>query len=100
VHGLAAFKHTLQSFFDAFPDFEDKIEDLIAEGDLVTGRFTARGTHQGHFADVSPTGRRVELQGINMYRIRDGKIVEEWFQEDLLGLMQKLGAVPAPPFGG
>ena len=96
VHGLGAFKQTLQSFFDAFPDLEDTIEDMIAEGDLVAGRFTARGTHQGDFAGVSPTGTRVSFQGINMYRVRDGKIVEEWFQEDLLGLMQQLRAISAP----
>ena len=93
VHGLEAFTRTLQSFFDAFPDFEDTIEDLIAERDLVAGRFTARATHEGLFAGVSPTGTRVAFQGINMYRIRDGKIVEEWFQEDLLSLMQQLGAM-------
>ena len=80
VHGLEAFTRALQSFFEAFPDFEDSIEDLIAEGDLVAGRFTARGTHEGLFAGVSATGRRVAFQGINMYRVRDGKIAASGFK--------------------
>ena len=96
VHGLEALKRTVQTFFVAFPDFEETIEELIAEGDLVAARLTARGTHEGHFAGLSPTGRRVSYRGINMYRLREGKLVEEWFQEDLLGLLQQLGALPAP----
>ena len=66
VHGLEAFRGTLGSSFDAFPDFEDTIEDLIAERDPVAGRFTPRGTHEGPFARGWPTVTRVAFHVLNI----------------------------------
>ena len=80
-----------------FPDFQVTIEDLFAaEGEKVVLRFTFRGTHQGEFLGVAPTGKRVTMAGIDIFRIADGKIVELWGQEDVLGMMQQLGAIPEP----
>ena len=72
------------------------IEDLFAEGDKVVLRFTFHGTHQGEFMGVAPTGKQVTMPGIDIFRIADGKIVELWGQEDVLGMMQQIGAIPGP----
>jgi predicted ester cyclase len=72
------------------------IEDLVAEGDKVTGRITAYGTHQGNLFGIPPTGKEIRVTGIAIWRIRDGKIVEHWHQTDQLGLMQQLGVAPSP----
>ena len=89
----------LKQFFvmlrSGFPDFQVTIEDLFAaEEDKVVLRFTFRGTHQGEFMGIGPTGNRVTMPGIDIFRIADGKIVELWNQEDVLGMMQQLGAIP------
>lgn len=80
----------------AFPDVEVEIGDLVAEGDKVTVRFTLRGTHQGEFAGVPATGNPVAVGGLTILRFADGKIAERWQVLDELGLMQQLGAIPAP----
>jgi predicted ester cyclase len=71
------------------------IEDLIAEGDKVVLRYTFRGTHQGQWRGIPPTGKAVTFTGSYIYRIVDGKIVEGWENADTLGLLQQLGAVPS-----
>jgi len=65
-------------FRAAFPDWRSTVEDLIAADDMVVERFTARGTHQGELMHIPATGRAVALSGINIFRLRDGKIVERW----------------------
>ena len=67
---------------------------MIAEGDKVAVRFTARGTHKGEFLGIPPTGKQVAWAGINIYRVASGKIAETWQLSDGLGLMQQLGVVP------
>ena len=59
-------------------------------------RLTMSGTHQGEFAAVPPTGRQVSVTGIDVWRVRNGKCAEHWLALDNLGLMQQLGAIPAP----
>jgi predicted ester cyclase len=70
------------------------IEDLIAEGDKVVARLTTSGTHQGVFLGLSPTGKRVMVTGIEIFRLAGGKIVEHWNTYDDLGLFQQLGVLP------
>ena len=78
----------------AFPDIQMTIEDIIAEGDKLVVRYTARGTHSGGIQGIAPTGRKVTWAGINIYRGESGKVVETWQLSDRLGLMQQLGVVP------
>jgi predicted ester cyclase len=59
-------------------------------------RITLRGTHQGEFMGIPPTGRQVTFTGIHISRVAGGKIAEEWGQFDALGMMQQLGVIPAP----
>jgi predicted ester cyclase len=102
AHGTGAFpdmdrataKQMMLAFYTAFPDMQWVMEDLIAEGDKVVSRYTFRGTHQGEFMGIAPTGKRVSFTGIEIDRIKDGKFVEAWFDEDHLGLMQQLGVIP------
>lgn len=78
-----------------FPDLRFTMDDQIAEGDLVLHRLTARGTHRGEFMGIPATGRSVEVTGMNINRIENGRIAESWGVIDVLGLMQQLGVVPS-----
>ena len=80
----------------AFPDWHEDIEDLIAEGDKVVFRVTGRGTHQGEFQGVPPSGRPVTVAGTDIVRLEDGKLAEHWANFDQLGLMAQIGALPTP----
>ncbi|MGR9203052.1 ester cyclase [Rhizobium leguminosarum] len=76
-----------------FPDIQWTLEEIIAEDDKIAARFTMRGTHQGPFLGVEPTGKSITVQAVNFYRLADGKFVEERGQPDLLSLLQQIGAV-------
>jgi steroid delta-isomerase-like uncharacterized protein len=78
-------------FRAAFPDWHSELHGLVAEGDLVVERFTASGTHRGELMGVAPTGKLIELKGINIFRVRDGRIIERWGRLDELGLFHQLG---------
>lgn len=84
----------------AFPDFHATVDDVIAEGDKVVLRLTVRGTHQGELMGIAPTGRRVEMSGIDIARVADGKLAELWSNFDQMGMMQQLGVVPPPGQAG
>ncbi len=80
----------------AFNDLSRTVEDLVAEGDRVVLRITARGTHTGLFQGKPGTGKITKISGITIRRIVDGKIVEEWVVNDQLGLLQQLGIIKTP----
>ena len=83
-------------FRRGFPDVVSIIEDLIAEGNKVAARWRARATHRGEYVGIPPTGTDVEFTGISVYRIEGDRIAESWTEEDDLGLMRQIGAVPEP----
>lgn len=76
----------------SFPDWNEKVDDVIAEGDRVVVRFTSTGTHLGEFEGIAPTGKKVRIQEVAIFRLADGKIVEQWGVPDLHGLLQQLGS--------
>jgi steroid delta-isomerase-like uncharacterized protein len=78
----------------AFPDFRLTIEDIIAEGEIVTARWSCRGTHKGDLSGIAPTGKPFTISGVSIARFANGKMVEAWVNWDALGLMQQLGVVP------
>ena len=85
-------------FRAAFPDLRWDVDILLAEGDLVAGRWTARGTNTGSsWAGVEPTGKTAEFSSVNIFRFGNGKVVEIWNHRDDLGLREQLGA---PIFAG
>lgn len=84
-------------FRSVFPDWHSDLEMLIAEGDLVVERFTASGRHSGsEIMGVPASGVTVTLPGINIFRLRDGRIVERWGRLDDLGFLRQLGVVDHP----
>ena len=83
-------------FSAAFPDGRVTVEDLIAEGDKVVLRMRFQGTHRGDFQGLPPTGKWVTMAGIGIDRIADDQVVEHRAEFDTLGLLQQLGAIPAP----
>jgi steroid delta-isomerase-like uncharacterized protein len=96
-HGLEGGKMVHQMAVGAIPDFRADIEELIASEDKVVARLTFRGTHTGgEFMGIPPSGRSFAFSAISIFRIADGKIVEHWGEEDALGWLQQLGAIPAP----
>lgn len=96
IHGPEGAKAVVVALHEAFPDFSLTIIDQIAEGEKVAMRWTAHGTHKGEFQGIPATGRQMSVSGITILRILDGKIIEGWTNEDMLGFMQQLGAVPMP----
>lgn len=95
--GQAAGRDGFKEFFTlwrtAFPDLVYTIEDAIADGDRVVIRWTGQGTHRGTYHSIAPTGKRVTMNGIQINRLADGKIVEDWTSTDELGLLRQLGAI-------
>jgi len=94
--GLEGARQTLTMYLTAFPDLYFTVEDLIAEGDKVVARLTVRGTQQGVFMGIPPTGKHAEVTAIDINRMAGGKSVEHWLEMDTLGLLQQLGVIPAP----
>ncbi|UCE43105.1 MAG: ester cyclase [Candidatus Aminicenantes bacterium] len=82
---------SVKLFRKGFPDISFSIEDIIAAGDITITRYVIRGTHEGEFMDIHATGKKIEVSGIIISRIENGKWVEEWEEMDTLGLMQQLG---------
>ena len=81
----------------AFSDSTFSIEEQIAEGDKVATRSTLRSVHsRGAFQGIPPTGKKIEISGISIERIKDGKIIERRLAGDWLGMMQQLGLIPPP----
>ena len=81
---------------NAFPDLHFEIEELVAEGDIVAGRLTVSGTHDGSLMGEPPTGRSVRNDHMHFVRFRDGKAVEHWGVREDLGMMRQLGLVVIP----
>lgn len=99
--GIEPNKEGVKQFFaifrSAFPDFRMEPDVMLAEGDLVSARVTITGTHQGEFMGMPPSGRRIEVEGIDILRVRDGQGVEHWGVTDAMTMMQQLGTIPEFP---
>jgi predicted ester cyclase len=67
---------------------------MVSEEDKAAVRFIMRGTHDGTFFGIPPTGKPIKVQAMNFYRLADNQIIEECGQPDLLGLLQQIGAMP------
>ena len=82
-----------------FPDAQYSIDGLFAEGDMVIWHWTFRATHQGEVMGIPPSGKSINISGVNIFRMANGKVVEDWVYRDTLGLMRQIGAMPAPGQG-
>ena len=84
----------------AFPDANHTVEDVIAEGDKVMTRVTARGTFLGECIGYRPNGNVIEISGIAVHRIANGRLAEHWAHADMAGFMDQIGAAPGPASPG
>ncbi|MGD1004625.1 MAG: ester cyclase [Methanoregulaceae archaeon] len=92
--GIEAMNNVITTCRAAFHGLHVTIDDIMADGDKVTARFTARGVHNGEFMGLPPTGKPITMTGIEIFRIQEGKIAELWGEANLMGLMQQLGILP------
>jgi steroid delta-isomerase-like uncharacterized protein len=96
--GLEPNKEGVKQFFamfrSAFPNLHIDAHEMLADGDLVCARITTTGTHQGEFLGIPPTGKRIEVEAIDIVRMRDGQAVEHWGVTDTIAMLQQLGVVP------
>lgn len=88
--GVEGIKQEIRSHRTSFPDWNEQVDDIIAEGDKVVIRFTSTGTHLGPFQGIAPTGNRVSIREVAIFRLANGKIAEQWGQPDISGLQQQL----------
>jgi steroid delta-isomerase-like uncharacterized protein len=87
-------KKRVTLYRNAFPDIRFTVEDLIAEGESVTARWSCHGTHKGELNGIAPTGKQFTISGISVARFTNGRMVEGYVNWDALGMMQQLGVVP------
>jgi steroid delta-isomerase-like uncharacterized protein len=92
--GIQAYKQYLTTIFNAFPDYHENVEEIIAEEDNAMVRFTATGTQHGELLGLAPTGKGISIQGIDIYHLAHGKIAEHRRYLDAAGLMQQLIGFP------
>jgi predicted ester cyclase len=92
---LASFKQKVAGFKAIFPDLEEELQDIIASGDFVATRWVVTGSQRHEFIGIRATGRQIKVEGMNFYRLRDGRVTDIWTQFDGVGMMQQIGAMPA-----
>jgi steroid delta-isomerase-like uncharacterized protein len=80
----------LKGFRSAFPDIKITVEDVVASGDRVAFRSTMRGTHQGEFLGVAAAGTQVEVHLLDLWRISEGRVIEQWGGPDIFDLLRQL----------
>jgi steroid delta-isomerase-like uncharacterized protein len=94
IRGREGLKQHVRMYRTACPDLQCTVEDVVAEGDKVAVRWIARGSQKGDFMGIAPTGKQVVFRGIQMHRISNGRIEEEWAGYNTLGALQEIGALP------
>ena len=94
--GRADLRARVELILAAMRPLQFEIQELVAEGDRVVARWVQQGTQSGSFMGIPPTGREYTMAGIDVHRLRDGRMAEHWHVVDLFGLLQQLGAIPAP----
>ena len=95
-NGLDSFKNFFAAFRGAYPDLKFTVEDMIAEGDKVVVRITVTGTNDGDcdFMKFAPTGKKIDIETIDIFRCTDGMLVEHWGRTDTLCMLDQLGKEP------
>jgi predicted ester cyclase len=91
--GPEELKQTLAMFREGFPDLTSEILNSCSAGDMAAVHWVSRGTHEGEFMNIEPTGAQIEFEGMEFVRFEDGKIVESHVVWDALGVLGQLGVV-------
>jgi steroid delta-isomerase-like uncharacterized protein len=92
---LAGFREKVAGFKAIFPDLKEDLQDIIASGDTVTTRWVVTGSQQQEFMGIPVSGQTIRVEGMNFYRLKNGRVTDIWTQFDGVAMMQQLGAVPA-----
>ena len=92
---LAGFREKVAGFKAVFPDLEEDLQEIVAGGDTVATRWVVTGSQQQEFMGIPATGQMIMVEGMNFYRLNDGRVTDIWTQFDGVGMMQQLGAIPA-----
>ena len=100
VEGVANVSEMLRGFIGALPDLDATEQDAVAAGDTVAVRYVVEATHKGNLLGLEPTGRRVRWDAVDIYRLADGMIVEEWAGDDLAAILYQVGAYTPPWLSG
>jgi steroid delta-isomerase-like uncharacterized protein len=90
---LAGFKQKVAGYTASFPDLEEDLQDIVASGDTVATRWVVTGSLRQEFMGIPAAGQRIRVEGMNFYRLKDGRVTDIWAQSDALGMMQQLGAI-------
>ena len=96
VEGRENLVGLLRGFLGALPDLNAHEQDIVASGDTVAVRFVVEATHQGELLGIPPTGKRVRWDAVDVYRLSDRKISEEWAADDLTAILHQVGAYTPP----
>ena len=91
---LAGFKQKVAGFKASFPDLEEDLQDIIASGDTVATRWVVTGSQQQEIMGIPASGQTIRVEGMNFYRLKDGRVTDIWTQFDGVAMMQQLGATP------
>ena len=92
--GKEAFRGLMQVYHGAFPEQHVEVRNMLADGDKVVLLHTHHLVHGGEFMGAPPSGKRAVIDGVEIFRIADGKIAEFWHADDFIGLVQQLGLTP------
>jgi predicted ester cyclase len=96
LEGAESLVGLLQGFIGALPDLNAKEQDIVANQDTVAVRYVVEATHQGDLLGIPPTGRRVRWDAVDVYKLKDGKISEEWAADDLTAILHQVDAYTPP----
>jgi len=99
IAGAGNVSGLLSAFIGALPDLYAAEQDVVAENDLVTVRLVVKATQQGDLLGVPASGTAIQWNAVDIYRIRDGRISEEWAADDIAAIMNQLGAFSPPWLG-
>ncbi|HEV2678597.1 MAG TPA: ester cyclase [Aliidongia sp.] len=91
--GLDQVRTGIARIHEAFPDWFEEVQDLLVDGDKVVTRYLSTGTHRGEFYGLAPTGRRIAIREISIYRIDGDRIAEQWCMLDELQRLRQLGMI-------
>jgi len=92
---LASFKKKVAGFKAIFPDLQEELQDIVANGDTVATRWILTGSQKQDFMGIPASGHKIMVEGMNFYRLKDGRVTDMWTQFDGVALMQQLGGIPA-----
>ena len=89
--GPEGYQQLIKMYLSAFPDASCKVDEIVVENNMVVARWTGGGTQEGSLGNIPPTGKKIEITGIEIHRIEKGKIQETWMNWDTLGMLTQLG---------